>query len=143
MLFRPPISDTRRLGRRGERAAARYLRKQGHRILARNVRLRAGEIDLVTLAPGGAIVMVEVKTRRDGSSIPPEASVTAAKKQTLLALTADLIRRNDWHDRAVRIDVVAVTWSPESRTPDIRHYEHAVTPSTGVRRASRGRRPRA
>ncbi|MBI4601734.1 MAG: YraN family protein, partial [Planctomycetes bacterium] len=48
------------LGRRGERAAARHLRRQGLRILARNVREGRGEIDLVAL-DGATLVFVEVK----------------------------------------------------------------------------------
>ena len=46
------------LGRRGERAAARLLRSQGYRVLARNARVPMGEADLVCLAPDGKTVVV-------------------------------------------------------------------------------------
>ena len=47
----------RRIGDAGERLAADYLVSQGHRILARNVRRREGEIDLITL-DGDTLVFV-------------------------------------------------------------------------------------
>jgi len=47
----------------GERHVARYLRRQGYRVLARNLRNRCGEIDIVTEAPDGrTIAIVEVKS---------------------------------------------------------------------------------
>jgi putative endonuclease len=56
-------SDPRRaLGRRGEELAAEHLRRRGCVELARNVRTREGEIDLIVLERR-ALVFVEVKTR--------------------------------------------------------------------------------
>lgn len=130
------------LGQQGERAAARHLQAGGYRILGRNVRLPMGEVDLIALAPDQrTIVIVEVKTRRD-ATIAPEMSVTGAKQTKLLALTDELIARNRWHDRPVRIDVMSVHWARDA-APTIRHIEHAVTSSSGARRASRGRPTRA
>ena len=51
------------LGAAGEKAAAKYLRRRGYRIVARNYRCRGGEIDLIAL-DADTIVFVEVKTRR-------------------------------------------------------------------------------
>lgn len=125
------------LGRRGERAAARFLKRKGYRIIGRNVRLRRGEIDLIALAPDRrTIVIVEVKTRRD-ATISPQLSVTAAKERTLVALTDELIAMNRWRDRPVRIDIVDVHWG--AGAPEIRHIEHAVRSSIGGRRASPGK----
>lgn len=47
-------------GRIGERRAAAFLAERGYRIVDRNVRTPAGEIDLV-VSGGGRIVFVEVK----------------------------------------------------------------------------------
>ena len=58
-------TDTRRTtGVKGEEEAARFLTRSGYAILDRNVRTRAGEIDLVA-KEGKTLVFVEVKTRRD------------------------------------------------------------------------------
>jgi putative endonuclease len=57
-------ADPRRsVGRRGEDHAAGHLERLGYRILARNVRTRFGEIDLIAF-DGRSIVFAEVKTRR-------------------------------------------------------------------------------
>jgi putative endonuclease len=53
----------RELGRVGEQLAAEHLERLGFTILARNVRTRHGEIDLVAF-DGHALVFAEVKTRR-------------------------------------------------------------------------------
>ena len=60
--------DPRRaLGRLGERLAAAHLQRLGFAILARNVRTRHGEIDLIAF-DGEALVFVEVKTRRSAGA---------------------------------------------------------------------------
>lgn len=131
----PPTSrfDNRPLGRAGERAAARFLKRSGYRLLGRNVRTRVGEADLVCQAPDGTtIVIVEVKTRgreegqhQASAQIAPEASVTAHKRRTLRSIALTLRRANRWHDRPIRIDVVAVEWTGASH-PRIRHLVDAV-----------------
>lgn len=52
----------RALGRRGEELAAAHLRSLGFATLARNVRTRSGEIDLIVF-DGRTLVFAEVKTR--------------------------------------------------------------------------------
>ena len=57
-------ADPRRsVGRDGEEHAAGHLERLGYRLLARNVRTRFGEIDLIAY-DGQTIVFAEVKTRR-------------------------------------------------------------------------------
>jgi len=54
-----------RTGSGGERAAGRYLRANGYRILKRNLRTPVGEVDLLCLAPDRrTIVLVEAPVRR-------------------------------------------------------------------------------
>ncbi len=48
-------------GRIGERRAAAFLQDRGYRIVQRNLRTPAGEIDLIASGGGGRIVFVEVK----------------------------------------------------------------------------------
>ncbi|MBP5618294.1 MAG: YraN family protein, partial [Clostridia bacterium] len=55
-------------GERGEKLAARYLRRKGYRILERNFQTRFGEIDLIA-RKGDQLVFVEVKTRAPGAPV--------------------------------------------------------------------------
>jgi hypothetical protein len=59
-LFTP---DDRELGELGEEVAARHLARHGWRILARRLRTRSGEADLVVRS-GDLLAVVEVKTAR-------------------------------------------------------------------------------
>lgn len=121
------------LGPKGERAAARFLKRRGYRVIGRNVRVRAGEADLVCLDPPRTrVVIVEVKTRRraegqhpTSAATPPEASVGERKRRKLRSITRSLATLNRWP--RTRIDVVAVEWPSRGR-PTIRHIENAVTP---------------
>jgi putative endonuclease len=56
----------RRLGRLGEQLAATHLQRRGFEVLARNVRTRHGEIDLIAF-DGRTLAFIEVKTRRAGA----------------------------------------------------------------------------
>jgi len=119
---------TRVLGRKGESAAADYLRAHGYRILARNVVVPMGEADLLAESPDGqSIVLVEVKTRErtghaNSDAVPPEAAITAHKRRKLRAIARHLIRANNWHDRAFRIDVVGVEVAIDGTT----HVRHSI-----------------
>jgi putative endonuclease len=61
---RRALPDARRsLGRLGEQLAAAHLQRLGFSVVARNVRTRHGEIDLIAF-DGATLLFAEVKTRR-------------------------------------------------------------------------------
>ncbi len=117
------------LGARGERHAARFLRRAGYAIIDRNRYIGPGEADLIALAPDGlTIVIVEVKTRAIGDGHPPpEQSITARKRAKLLAVARAVAVRGKWLDRPLRIDVIAIDWPTGRGVPHLRHYPNAVT----------------
>ncbi len=127
---RAPEPATKALGRRGEDEAAAHLKRQGFRIIARNVQVPMGEADIVAHAPDGrAVVIVEVKSRlrtpgqsARSAATPPEAAITQRKRRKLLSIARHLAASNGWHDRPVRIDVVAVEFTHGSPTPTLRHH---------------------
>jgi len=111
------------LGKRGERRAARYLRRRGYRILARGDRLFPGELDLVAL-DRDTVVFVEVKTRRSAEAGHPVEAVTPAKQRRLTRLAVTFLKRHGLLERPARFDVIAITW-PERGRPTIEHFENA------------------
>ncbi len=95
------------LGRRGERAAERHLRRNGYRIVARNYRAAGAEIDLVAI-DGETLVFVEVKTRRSRAAGAPEEAVDE-RKQTRMRRAAEVFAtRYRADDREMRFDIIAV-----------------------------------
>jgi putative endonuclease len=59
----PPVGGRRALGTLGEDLAVSHFRRLGFVVVARNVRTRHGEIDLIAF-DGRALVFAEIKTRR-------------------------------------------------------------------------------
>lgn len=112
------------LGERGERLAARWLRRRGYRILHRGLTVGPDEADLVAVDPDGrTLVIVEVKTRA-ADAPGPEAGITRDKRRRLARLAARLQERPGFGDHAIRFDAVAIVWPPGG-DPEVRHYEDA------------------
>jgi len=119
----------RPLGSAGEAAAARYLRRQGLRIVARGYRDPLGEIDLVAVE-GRTVVFVEVKTRTDHLAGHPAEAVDRQKQRRLTRAALGFLRRHHLLDYPARFDVVAVTWPPGQRMPAVQHIRDAF-PAAG------------
>ena len=95
------------LGRRGERAAERYLRRNGYRIVARNFRAAGAEIDLVAI-DGETLVFVEVKTRSSRAAGAPEEAVDERKQKQMRRAAEAFARRYRADEIEMRFDIVAV-----------------------------------
>jgi putative endonuclease len=118
------VSDHLGVGRRGEELAARHLERLGMTVIARNVRLPGGEIDLVA-QEGEELVFVEVKTRIGDAETAPDVAVTAAKLARLEQLAEAYVARADCPDRDWRVDVVAVVLGRNGRIVQIDHLPGA------------------
>ena len=70
----------KRLGQRGENTAAKYLALEGMRILARNFKCRAGELDIVAL-DGNELVFVEVKSLRFRKGFTPAGNLSMHQRR--------------------------------------------------------------
>jgi len=99
--------DRGEVGRTGEALAAHYLERRGWRIIARNVRFREGEIDIVAQREG-ILAFVEVKTRRSARYGSPAEAVTWTKQRRIRALAARYLIEHHTAARAIRFDVVDV-----------------------------------
>ena len=93
-------------GRDGEDAAAALLEAHGYRIVARNVRLPRGEIDIIA-RDGNVVVFVEVKARASSSYGTAATAVDARKRATLRAIAGDWLQIAAPQARA-RFDVVTI-----------------------------------
>ncbi len=108
------------------------MKRRGCRVIARNLRLAMGEIDLLCVEKSsGTLVIVEVKAREylDGSrvGIDPSASVTRRKQAKLRMLARALQQRPRYARCPIRIDVVSVRFAPGRRRPvSIGYFPAAV-----------------
>jgi len=117
-------SAPRPLGVRGEIAAARFLKRQGHIIVGRGERDRIGEIDLVAV-DDKTIVFVEVKTRTSHDRGHPAEAVDQQKQRRLTRVALSYLRRHDLLEYSARFDVVAITWPAGQKQPTIEHIKNA------------------
>jgi putative endonuclease len=93
-------------GARAERLAADYLKARGLRILARNYRVKGGEIDLI-VRDGDITVFVEVRLRRSRAFGGALASITPAKQRRLiLAARCWLSQKRGYRQGNSRFDCV-------------------------------------
>ncbi|MGB6008744.1 YraN family protein [Castellaniella sp.] len=76
-------SPTQRQGRAAEALAARYLEARGVPTLARNLRCKAGEIDLIARR-GSVLIFIEVRQRRNQRYGGAAASVNRVKQARLV-----------------------------------------------------------
>lgn len=112
------------LGAFGERVAAAHLEAKGYRIVGRNFRTREGEIDIIAESEG-ALVFVEVRTRRGDEFGSAGESVTARKTAHLVAVAQAYAQSQDWAGDQ-RIDVVTVSLAADGRVLAVEHIEGAV-----------------
>lgn len=122
------LSDSRRLGRWGEKQSERFLRRKGLRTLARNFNCKTGELDLVMADPqDGAVVFVEVKTRANEDFTSAESCVNYGKQKKMALAARFFTLKHKIENRPLRFDVIAVVLGPKG-PPVIRHYERAFVP---------------
>jgi putative endonuclease len=95
------------LGQRGEELAAELLRQSGLRILDRNWRCDAGEIDIVAVE-GRVLVVCEVKTRSTIKYGTPLEAISARKHARLRRLAIRWVMAHGLTVDEIRIDVVGV-----------------------------------
>jgi putative endonuclease len=96
-----------------ERLAAEHLQSHGLTVVARNLRCRAGEIDLVC-RDGNVLAVVEVRQRQRRDYGGALASVNAAKRRRIILTARFLLERLAARgELSLRFDVVAVQGTPD------------------------------
>lgn len=101
--------NKRLFGQQKEALAARHLKRQGLKLVARNYLCPFGEIDLIAEDRGPALVFVEVRyrnTRRFGGAA---ASVTNDKQRKVIHSAQHFLQNHpQWQHSACRFDVIAI-----------------------------------
>jgi putative endonuclease len=99
------LHTTHEIGAAGEETAARYLVACGLQVLARNFRVKGGEIDLIC-RDGSATVFVEVRRRARSDFGGAAGSITLRKRQRLILAARHWLARHG--DCACRFDCVLI-----------------------------------
>lgn len=125
------------VGKRGEQAAARYLKKHGYDILERNLHVSHQEIDIIAINRD-CIVFVEVKTRTiypDNADrfSTPAAAVTLQKQQFLLKAASKYIAEHHYALQP-RMDVIEVYLAPDQEISAVQKLWKRLTGIIGTPR---------
>ena len=101
-----PAMGGRVAGGLGEDLAARYLELRGIHVIARNLRLREKEIDLLA-RDGDCLVCVEVKLRRGAAHGRASEGFAPRQRARLRAALRELVYRRSWRGD-YRLDLVTI-----------------------------------
>lgn len=108
-------------GRKGEEAAAQFLKDKGYEILERNWHSSHFELDIIANHQDW-LVIVEVKTRSGEIRALPEEAVDRKKMRRIINAAHHYILLNKLNF-PVRFDVISVIFNPEETR--IEHFEDA------------------
>ena len=121
--------DRQEVGKLGEEAARKFLKKRGYRIRETGFRCRHGEIDIIAQRKD-CLVFVEVRTKSNLDFGTPEESITQAKKEKLIASALAYTNAHRKLPPLWRIDVVAIELDDRGKTTRIELIENAVEQSS-------------
>ncbi len=118
------LTEKRKTGNIGETAAAKFLKKQRYKILARNFATDDAEIDIIA-SRDNIIAFIEVKTRTIGHESPKEprpASAVTPEKQRKIIKAASLYLSRYERGKRSRFDIIEVFLEENEKKPkEIKH----------------------
>lgn len=96
-------------GKTGEDLAAAFLEQKGYSIVDRNFHCRGGELDIVA-TKGEILAFVEVRTRQRGGMVSPAESVTAAKRNKIIAAAYAFLQQHSELEQTLqpRFDLISI-----------------------------------
>jgi putative endonuclease len=105
--------------------AVKFLRNKQYRISGQRVRVgKHDELDVIT-EHDGAMVFVEVKTRKNENYGRPFSAVNKEKRRRLSRAAVRYLKHKKIKPDYIRFDVVEVIGEPGAAAPEIRHIENA------------------
>ena len=106
------VETSKAIGDRAEDQSARFLERQGLKVLVRNFRCRGGEIDLIC-RDGKALVFVEVRLRRNACFGGAAASISQGKQRRIILAARHYLTANAKNDADCRFDCLLLDGNPE------------------------------
>ena len=114
-FFRKHAKDTPLDGASAEQLACAYLQRQGLKLVAKNFRIRQGEIDLI-MTHNATLVFVEVRFRKCQDFGGAGGSITSAKYQRVAQAAMAYSQHHDIGESvAQRIDAVLISPQPDCK----------------------------
>jgi len=98
-------------GKEGEKAAVKFLKKRGYRIIEKNYRNKAGEIDIIA-EHGQVLMFVEVKSRAGAELGEPLEAITPHKQRKIGQVARGFMAQHKSENRDCRFDVVGIQGDP-------------------------------
>ena len=132
-------TKNRVIGNFGEDSAARFLEKNGYKILARNYVASDAEIDIIA-EKNGILAFVEVKTRNakwTGSKYSRPASSVTPEKQRKIIKAASIFIGYKYKEKKKRFDVIEVyleSVDGKDQIKEIRHLENTFDINTAYQK---------
>ncbi len=127
-----PKRNSSRVGQIGEELAARFLRKNGYRLIAANFKtpigrnrldvMVTGEIDLIAL-DADVLCFVEVKTRSSDDFASPLAAVDLRKQRQIIRAARMYRKIFRLQSIEVRYDVISIVL-PQNSRPTIELFKN-------------------
>lgn len=131
------LTKKRILGNLGEESAAKFLKKNGYRILERNYVEEGYEVDIIA-RKNDILAFVEVKARTIGHESPyesrPAASVTPDKQRKIIKV-ASRYKRRYGEEAKMRFDIIEVFFEEGKNKPkEIKHLIGTFNVNTAYER---------
>jgi putative endonuclease len=101
------MMQKKELGKKGEEAALRFLKKKGYRIIEKNYVCKMGEMDIIAREKD-TLAFIEVKTRTSAEFGPPQLAVNLSKQRQLSKVALNYLLEKRLEDVKARFDVVAI-----------------------------------
>jgi putative endonuclease len=96
-------------GKEGEKAAARFLEKNGYEILERNYRVSGSEVDLIAKIDD-TLCFVEVKTRETDRYGLPEEFVGPRQRRKIIRAAKIYAGCKKYAEYYIRFDIISVSY---------------------------------
>ncbi len=109
-----------KVGAKGERIVADFLKKKGHTVLEMNYTKKTGELDLITKDLNSVLHFVEVKTVSDEKfleTLPAEERIDERKRRHIRNTVSIYMEEKElkWENTSWSFDLVVVSLFPEQK----------------------------